>query len=49
MISDKKNEIKKWFMRWERKGNNGKRVGQRTRKMMHGGEDRIGAPGVDER
>jgi hypothetical protein len=36
-------------MRWERKGNNGKKVGQWTRKMMYEGEDRIGARGVDER
>jgi hypothetical protein len=34
-----------YFMKWERKGNNGKKVGQRTRKMMHG----VGAKGVGER
>jgi hypothetical protein len=36
-------------MKWERKGNNGKQVGQRTRKMMYGGEGMFGAKGVNER
>jgi hypothetical protein len=36
-------------MKWERKGNNGKQVRQHTIKMMHEGEDRVGAKEVDER
>jgi hypothetical protein len=36
-------------MKWERKGNKEKQVGQQTRKTMYEGEDRVGAKEVDER
>jgi hypothetical protein len=36
-------------MKWEQKGNKGKKVGQQRRKIMYGGEDRVGAKEVDER
>jgi hypothetical protein len=49
MTSDKMNERKKCFMKWERKGNNGEKLGQQTGKMMYEGEDGVGAKGVDER
>jgi hypothetical protein len=36
-------------VKWERKGNKGKQVGQQTRKMMYEAEDRVGVKELDER
>jgi transposase len=36
-------KLKKMLYELGTKGNNGKKVGQQTRKVMYGGEDRVGA------
>jgi hypothetical protein len=36
-------------MEWQRKGNEGKKVWQQTRKISYEGEDRVGAKEVYER